>query len=448
MNKKTLSLLAAASIALFSACSNIVESTDSQSSVSVFVTNAITGGAVAGATVKLVSSGEIKATDANGLARFGGVSGGSQSLRIDASNYASATKDVYLDASPSVANETSTTISLYPIVTLIGSAYYEDEDRNLQPAEGATIRIELSSSSNLVNKTLETEVGADGKYTFNVPAINLSRVYGLEYKSGDVIYATTSSKNPVLSFGATPTVGDIVYDTKARTNDFRLLGSNTIIYPPTSDSSQVITLNFTDSIDIAKSGRINVLSGGNALAADVTYSEDNKTVTISPLGKWPGDFTISFGTLYSGQGAIISSGTITVRYEEKPAPLEGEVTGVKKTTGTIVTVSGTSASASITWDAKKDATNYRIFGMSTLSKANKSYILLGTFNDAAYCDTDANGKRTCTASVTLSGYALGVLDTDGIPESPFAGDGKVNIVVQAYNDFNQKNSAVFTLTAP
>jgi len=443
MNKRHLSLLAAASIALFSACSNIVESTDSQSTLRVLVKDQTTGAAVTGATVKLVASGDSKTTDASGYVSFGGVSVGDVALRVDANGYASVIVAEKIEGDPSIPHENSTIVQLPKAVALTGSAYYEDEYGSLHAAEGATIRIALDEEI-LVNRILETKVGADGKYTFTLPVNAEGAAWGLEQKFGDVTYAITGKEDPSLWAGTTPSIGDIIYrySNRAAGKSFELLGNRVIRYPASTDSSETITLNFTDAIDIAKSHIIEVKEDitDNILAADIDYG-DGKTVTIKPVGgKWVGDFYITNNGLTSVDGVGLSGFEVYVLYDEEQAPLEGKVIGVGKKG----TIDATSTTAIITWDAKKDADDYRVFGMSTLPNGSKSYALLSSGSPTCATETGAT-KKTCSATVDVSGSTLGIINSDNTYGNAFAGGGKVNIVVQAYNSFNQSNSDVFLL---
>jgi hypothetical protein len=437
MNKKTLSLLAAASIALFSACSNVVESTDSQAKLNVLVKDASTGNPVSGATVKLLSGDEGK-TDANGFAVFSGVPIGYQSVRVDASKYASVIADIRVQGSPSVAVENNEIIEIPQTVTLTGSAYYEDEDYNLFAAEGATIRIILDKSSyddySLVNEALETKVGADGKYTFEVPAdFNNSIVYGLEYKSAEgIVYNPVSVTTLDFTLGSTPTVGDIIYDNTAVINSFQLLGPREIRYPtPTlADSTREIVLNFTDSIDIANSGS-GAISVSGSTPIDKIYSNGNKTVTIKPFGKWQENFSIYISGLRSGEGRYLSV-TISVYFEAKPGLIEAPPT---------VAVASALPTPKISWSEVKNATGYRI--LLTASNGDGSYYNVGSSSHT--CVPNAvTGVGLCTSddlAYYITGSGVSYL---GVTAASATG---VKAIVQAYttNNASQSSSAPLPL---
>jgi len=446
MNKKTLSLLAAASIALFSACSNTVESTDSQATLNVLVRNSITGSAVPGATVKLLTGGESKVTDASGIARFDKIPAGVAGVRVDASGYVSAIDGSRIDdASPSIATEHAIMIAIAPALALIGSAYYEEEiTHNLKAAEGATIRITLRKSAgsadiNLVKEVLETTVSADGKYTFDtLPAGFEGTISGLENKFGDIVYEIPIASTTTLTFGATPTVNaDLIYKPRGPVNSFQLLGDREIRYtnPTPADSLKEIVLNFTDSIDITRNGSITISNGS---PVDIVYSDDHKTVTVRPFGKWKGDFTITVSGFYSGEGQALAStnNVISVFFSKKPGLVTDAVTNVAFTGSDIP-----NSKIFIVWEATENATDYRILAIA--EKGYGYYTQVGTLASSGCSKaTPSATKETCTSGNLYSAINsnLGVLDVSGNPVASLTGGGKIKVIVQAYTTNNQSQS--------
>jgi hypothetical protein len=432
MNKRHLSLLAAASIALFSACSNTIENADSQARLNVLVNDANDGKPIAGAVVKLLSKGETGATNAEGIASFGGLSEGTHSLRVEKNGYASVdASNLTISVGPNASNEVSGTVSLDSLnAKLAGYAFYQNGNGNIIAANGATIRITLGDPNcqaatclSLVNKTVDVTVGADGKYEFSgLPAVNVQSLVALQYAIGVTTYAATDiSAGFSLVGNATRTENAVVYvySDKVDAIPFTLLTSETI---ELADSAGSVVLTFSDSIDITKNtpNTIYARIGGDLehLPADISYSERNTKVTIKPLGKWVQNFNVRISDLKSGAGKTYSSTDQSIAVSLPTPALSGKV-NFAKYAGFVV--SAVSSDFRITWDRMPNATGYRIYAKA--SKSTDKYKLVFTRND--------NGS---------SSYDSGVLSCINPPlniSNPYENGGTVSVVVQAYNSVSE-----------
>jgi hypothetical protein len=303
MKKKILSLLAVvASLAIFACSSDEAETADLQGGLNLLVKDANSGQAVAAVSATLLSNGQTKMTDAQGAVSFSGISGGSHTLRIEKEGYATLKGVIPVPIIGFYNQE----VPLYALSTLTGSLYYQDNNGALKPAAGATVRVTLPDNFHLENNVIEVEVGADGKYTLlNMPAVGDYAVIALEHTIDGVSYGPTTICTicPNLALGDNINkLTDRTYSKSTLGVTFRLLESVIEL----ADSTQPVVLHFTDSIDIAKSSRIQVASGD--YGSEITYSIDHKTVTITPLGgKWMVAPTITSTSIVSGKGQTISS---------------------------------------------------------------------------------------------------------------------------------------------
>jgi antitoxin component of RelBE/YafQ-DinJ toxin-antitoxin module len=437
MNKRHLSLLAAATIALFSACSNIVENAEPQAKLTVLVRNSVDGKSIADATVTLLSSGEIKTTNSEGLASFGSVSGGTHGLRIDANNYASGLYRVDIQqVSQNASSETNAVISLAPLsAKLIGYAYYEEDDKgNKKPASGAKIRITFEDWSGiLANPALVTTVGPDGKYEFALPPtsmqLHVQDIRALENKIGNVTYAEGYINLPFdLTADATVKADDFTYSYSDIVNasSFTLLNwTEEELAATAADSTKEIVLNFSDAIDVAKSRNAIDVS----LPADIIYSNDNKTVTIKPLGKWAGDFYVDITDLQSVRGKNYDGFLYYSFVMEKPDIINGQVEGLKKGD---VNSYYTEVIWNDIWNEIKEDTYYTIYARD--SKGNNTFEEYTSQAAEDICSTTGSGatrKTVCSYDIYMP-Y--------------FSGDGKVVVVVQAFNLFNGNVFSKSTIT--
>jgi hypothetical protein len=445
MNKKTLSLLAVASIALLSACSNTIENTEQQARLNVLVRNSADGNPVNSATVTLLSTGESKATDAAGAASFGSVPAGTHRLRIEATGYASTFAQTEIGASENFANEASQQVSLNPSTAkLIGYIYYTDKDGNSKPASAAKIRLTLGSS-NLVNRTVDKTADADGKYEASDLPTGEVTVSALEQEFEGTTYASVSSSILGLTHNTTKAAPSLTYSSKISAAAFVLQSYTKELENNTSS----IVLVFSDAIDIAKNALYTIMVTDNsrclyyemqasptiarspcergnniALDADVTYSEDRKTVTIKKLGKWGSETpyvhirhlqSINGNVYYSysSQGSNYYDGMTLLNISFKKKELS-DVTNFKVATTSITTSTTT---IDLRWDGVKDADGYVIYAKA--NKVGDEYTSTYHYSDEA-C-TIVDNKTTCSASIPFSG-------------SPFVGEGaNVEFIIQAFN---------------
>jgi len=429
MNKKHLSLLAAATIALFSACSDIVENPEPQANLTVLVKNSIDGKPVADATVTLVSSGGAVTTNSEGVAYFGGVTAGTHVLRVEADKFATALYDVSADlAATNASGETNAAVNIMPLSSkLIGYAFYQDENGNWAAATGAKIRAiytpsttysETALATIAANPSVTVTVGADGKYEFTLPPIIISSIEGLENKFGSVTYQRTSITVPTsVLANTTQKLNNIEYSYSnlVNTSTFVLLTRTDL---ELDDAAKEIELTFSDAIDT-----VDVESRQDGITvnspADVLYSADGKTVTIKPLGNWPAaGITVKItAKLKSVEGKAISAQDLKYSFPTEKFKFSGPVENITSTVSSVnyyvISWDGFMDGAKLREDVK-----YKIFVRD--DKGTNVYEdKLGTAyynNDATNC-TVSGTKATCK-------YTLN--------HTPAAANSRVEVMVRAY----------------
>jgi hypothetical protein len=438
MNKKILSLLAAALMALLFACSSDVaeDMATPQARINVFVGDANNGNqALAGANLKLFPSGQTGITSGEGTASFGGIPTGWHILYIDKEGYASAMKQVNAIANAYTTDNTEA-VQLYKLSgSIIGFINYPVDDiGNSLPAEGATIRITLTSDD-FVKKIIEVTADKDGKFVFeNLPAVNgwysiealefERTINGTKVKYENQILCTNLSC-PDLASGIVVAPMEIYYSKSVDVGSFILLDHIEL-----ADSTTAVVLNFSDAIDVAKSRnaiqvKISSSYSSDDLPVDITYGNGDKTVTIKPLGKWkvaPYIF-ISYQSsnyLYSVKGKILNSTRIQVPIKPPSfADLSDLVVEGLKFNSTASQLSA--GQLKLEWSKVDDATGYKIFVKA--KEGSNGYA------DVSSCTgslATASGKVTTEVNLSSCYSDLG-LSSSALSDS-------VYFVVQAYND--------------
>jgi len=261
-----------------------------QAGINVLAVDANDGDSpLAGVNLKLLPSGQTGVTSNEGAASIGGIPPGSQVLYLDKEGYAPAIREVDAKAYGATTQNVEI-VQLYKLSkTIIGFIDYPDNNGNDVPAQGATIRLTFSDEYGFVEKTIEVTAGNDGKFVFaNLPAAEWGySIEALEFMKTidgkEVKFPRRTlcqDDDDCLLSGAVPSYSYNLTN-GAIESEFRLL--NRII--ELDDALSPVVLNFSEAIDVERTrkegGRINV-----NLPSEITYSEDKKTVTIAPLGKW------------------------------------------------------------------------------------------------------------------------------------------------------------------
>jgi hypothetical protein len=409
MRKKSiLSLLAIAAIALLFACSgDMAENTDSQVKINVLVKDASSGQPLAAVNLRLLPSGQAKATDAGGTAGFGGISAGSHILLIGKEGYASARQTINIQAASLYPREESQEYVLYPLTaTITGFLYYTDANGNIKPAEGAEVVFTLSGDG-FVNEAIKATAGADGKYTLkNLPAVGDGdySLQVMEYaKDGARYESLVCNSCGGLISGNTLTGVDGTLE-KSIEKPFMLLE-----YKKTIDSAESIVFTFSEAIDVTKIKLIwdQTVTVSGSTPSDIDYKDN--TITIKPLGKWAESFSVSFNALESVKGNKLNN-NIQIKVE---APLEDlSKAEVKELSASSVTLSY----MSLAWNQVKGATGYRLYAKADKGYEKRYVLLLPE-------DVSCNGT-SCNANISLS----------DIGSSLMLSESKVEFLVQAYNN--------------
>jgi hypothetical protein len=442
MNKKILSLLALIAL-LFACSSDEAENTDSQVKINVLVKNASNGQPLGEVNLKLLPSGQIKRTGASGTAEFSEIPQGQHFLLMDKEGYASLMQSVSVQANPKRPVEESKEYMLYPLTAEItGFLYYTDGKGNKIPAEGATVRFEILYDyfelGSFVNKTIDAIVEKDGKYTLpKLPAVpGTYIVWALEHEIGGVKYQSISlceqyyysgqdNACPSLSSGGTASVGGgVAYGKSVESSlEFKLLS-----WTRNVEEASPVVLEFSDAIDKSKTKANTVIA---EVPVDVVY--EGKTITITPLGKWGGDFSVYINSLESVNGKKTSTQVlITVGI---PVDLgKAKVGGLA-----FEPVDESDYYFDFSWNAVKGATGYRIFAKASNgsgfvqiypNRCNQSEITSNSKDIdflEFYAPSNVNSNY-CSWSSTLIYQALGLSS-----EYVFQNNGSVELLVQAYN---------------
>jgi hypothetical protein len=444
MNKKILSLLAVASMALFFACSSdeAEDLASPQAKISVLVKDANSNQPLAGASLKLFPGGQTGITSNEGTANFDGVPAGSQILYIDKEGYASAMKSVSAITGVYTVNNTEE-IPLYKLSgTITGSIYYplDDEGKNTLPAEGATVRLTLTPSGEkyyFVKKVIEVKTGPDGKFVFDsLPAVGPydysllvlefeRTINGKNVKfermgcAGNCFDLTSGT----VSLSDDPDLGTLVYQRPIE-GSFTLLDYTSEL----ADSSSPVVLNFSDAIDSAKSSnaiKVYNFELTKELPIDIVYGADKKSVTIQPLGKWnAASFYVYIEDLYSVKGGqpYSTDRKITIKI-----PLVD--LGKQVVTGLTIASVTNAGKLYLEWSKVDGVTGYNIF-VKAKEGSNRTAQVCG------FTTATAGNKVTTEINLASSCYLNGVSKTNynrlGLSSSALS--DSVYFWVQAYND--------------
>jgi hypothetical protein len=297
MNKKLFLLLTAGIFALLASCGDSIVNAENnpietKSKVPELVRDATTLVPIT-AKVTLLTTGqsiEIKETNGvtDGKAIFKDVRTGEHQVLVEKDGYAKAMfaksnapahgasqNDIY------IAEDIMIPADIYENnASLSGTVYYTTPNGVTKIAEGATVRLQYTSTD-IIDRIVTAEV-AGGKFNFEGLAA-VANAYTLTALGQDfegVTYATTNLANaarPNLVADATAnitnTANPFVY--AFGSSPFELLGYKNVI-----EANESVVLNFTQSVNVEKTGAITV-SG-----ATVEWSNDNKTLTIAPIGDW------------------------------------------------------------------------------------------------------------------------------------------------------------------
>jgi len=410
-------------LALLSSCSsdNIVESgadapIAATANLNVLVQDRNTGAPLPGGTVKLLSTGESKTTDASGTVRFSNIATGEHSLLVGVSGYASMLQSAPvssdIDENIFVANEATVSVPLYPLTSsLSGYLFYADGKNGANlPAVGAQVRIQIFDIYGFADRIFTETVGATGKYEFKaLPAVGSNyRIWALEYTKDGITYGTrefAARANLVMGAPAYATAEE-VYGAATNNSVFAFLGYNSVV-----GLADTVVFEFSDSIDLRKVTS-STIALNNGQVADRIW-KGNK-LFLAPVGKWSNNFNVTFGTLTSERGKELNIGSRAVTV------LAGDLNKVK-VSGLVQVDSANynSTSVRLRWNKVDSATNYRVFARASAGIRKESFVQV------------ANNLSDTAASVSLSSYQSSFWGLSS--PAMFANGDSVQFVVQAYN---------------
>jgi len=341
MNKKLLfSLFTAGVFALLSSCGDsVVDATNqpdltvdpetysvqTRAALRVFVQDANTGKPIA-ATVTLQATGEAAPADEAGAVVFDSLPASTYIVLVEATDYAPVTEIATIEGAVQegiyIAQGTSVITRLYPLnAKLSGNLYYTDKNGQNKPAATAKVALIISESTKIADKrTIETVVGADGKYTFtSLPAVSgtLYSLYVLEYKSPeDVVYGVQNiclnNCSALIAGGLTNWTGNSVLSSSSIDEVFIALGYSNLI-----ESTESAKIAFSSPVDLKKINSGSVIirnTSGATIAAKLAWNTTGDTLTISPYEKWISSLEVSFNstTFRSVNNKSLTSGAISI----------------------------------------------------------------------------------------------------------------------------------------
>ena len=416
-SKKLFTLFAAGAAMLLSSCGgNIVESYHGQQSptadLNVVVLEFGSNKPIEGAKVTLLNSQNQRpqsgVRSAISTVTFRSVHVGTQKVLVEyegtTAEYASmiVTTTIERDASESedvyIANQNTVIAHLFPLTsTLQGFLYYEDKDGKDQPANGATVRLELrhpDPNAEFVNRIISQPVAA-GSFSFSkLPAIGTNyELTALERAWGGITFREMDIPNAApLTLGTTAYLKDKnVY--RETTSKLIYLGANAL----TIGAKDTLKLEFNE--DIADSENFPRLYVDPAHAITVfptqavKISYTGKTVTIVPLDEWnPGSFEVTINDkLASVKGNNVESYvfiTVNVLAEDLSAKF---VTGLYRDStsreAAAFVTRNSDSTALLRWSPVAGADSYDIFvrfdGTNNFVKVEDNLITPGNNNTSA-----------------------------------------------------------------
>jgi len=447
MKRKILSLLAIASLAFFACSSDEAETADARSGLNLLITDANSNLPLQDVNLKLLPNGQAKKTGPQGTASFSGLFGGTHILRAEKEGYAAMRGPVEVP----LEGSNTELFSLYEMsATVTGSLFYiGDEGSNYRkPATGAKVRVTLPWYFD--PSVVEAEVGADGRYSLPMPVIPGYTVEALEHTIEGVKYARilicSVSTCPDLSSGGVNRVGGDAGTTysKASNVTFKLLDNDILL----ADSAQPIVLRFTDSIDIAKSNATGVVNGAIRVCvegstcnsnseirqpAEIAYSDGNRTVTITPFGKWSSAPVVRVLVL-SGTGQQITK-TIQTAIGTPPVDLSKEsVKDLEVTSDPALLIGG---ELKLQWTKVDGADGYTIFARA--KEGSNKYAQIYSENSGDNCGYQDGYPPTTNANKVTMDFNFSSCDYYwselGLPGADLS--DSVYFVVQAFNSISK-----------
>jgi len=331
MNKKLFKLLTAgALVALLSSCGDtVVDNTldpasnpvQTKASLNVLVRDASSGVPLV-ASVKLLSTGERDSTNATtGTVSFKDVPMGDHNVYIERPGYADAIYDALVKpvvnngGNFAIAVDATVDASLYPLTaSLQGSVFYSDIDGKKKAAAGTEVRIVLSDLS-LVERVFTTTADDQGKFVFDtLPAVGTG--YVIQIPSfpkdnpkyvGKEIRGSNLGASLLNGIPASITSAGINYDNL--NTIFALLTERVEV-----KSTDTITLDFSNDIDVAKFKSSSITIFGNSVEIPALKIASGSKIKLFPRGaidtagaaaKWPRTLSIEINNLVAASGKEI-----------------------------------------------------------------------------------------------------------------------------------------------
>ncbi|MDR2577574.1 MAG: carboxypeptidase-like regulatory domain-containing protein [Chitinispirillales bacterium] len=311
-------------VLLISCGDNVVENFNNrpdiatEATLNVVVRDAITGDIVDGATVTLLTapSGEVKnvVSSHTGTVTFRNIHVGTQSVLVEADGFASVLAVTDITRSPEatqenvfIAHDNTVVVYIRPLTASLDGYLYFNEDGSSKVAEGATVRLSISSGTNIVDRIFETTVASDGRYVFNnLPNLGSGdySLTALDYTVGDVTYRN----RPIANEGRGLQPGITTHLTQKTeyvetTLPFILLARPSFVEP-----DGPITLEFSNEIDVDRIA-VNPVTVIPSQPITITYS--GNTLTIAPFEHWRengGAVTIRISNKLMSTGGTAFSG--------------------------------------------------------------------------------------------------------------------------------------------
>jgi hypothetical protein len=323
--KKFLLLLSVGMAALLSTCSgDVVEQEipqppiQTEAKLTVVVRNASDNTLLTDAEVTLLSSDLKGTTDAAGVVTFDNIYVGNYRLLVTKKGYA----DMYVNAQIAgqtdenihVATDNSVDVLLRPEdAGLFGYVHFINKKGEPVAAQGVKVFVKLTGESFNERRYDALELtDADGRYEFaQLPAVGTAYEIWAEGKTLDGIVFETFRMTSAAALISKGSVNNGIATFTESNSFFEVLPFNSMV-----KEKEALVFKFSESID-KEWFKTSMVVLNTTVPVSKNWSEDGKTLTITPMGKWENDFTVAFNNLKSENGKELTYNTYTPAQPEE-----------------------------------------------------------------------------------------------------------------------------------
>ncbi|MGL1900913.1 MAG: hypothetical protein OCC49_02165 [Fibrobacterales bacterium] len=285
--------------------------------------------------------------------------------------------------------------------TISGVVKITDIDANKALANGVTVDLQLPESSDFREKYYSTTTDTNGIYTFtNLPErVETYEISTRTLEIGEFKYAAATPA-PQSNLKPNESVKVLPVTLSIEANSLSVDSYNSDI-----KANDTISVNFSDIIDITKIKRnhITVSSGSATIAADYSFSEDNRSIYVYAIqGNWGevGTYTLNLN-LSSIYGRSLST-SLNFKVENLTTP--GNVTGLMAYNGSDTLVDYYTDDIELTWNSIAGVTGYDIYKKSSLEDNFTLVSYRSVINDTAATVSNVSFEDATTNEFMVVGY--------------------------------------------